>query len=178
MKSSEKEKIISELFLYQNKSEALVKILIWIVSWISGIAVIIKSDDKRAIAGAFLLFSLSLLMEFGPEIKKKTHIISRIVHCFFCFSLMIILLGSFASIMGDRLLGERVLGIFNVIMFSISIAIVISMLADYVLIWISPVLSPIETSDNTTAEASDKLKIFTENLNKNNQYNRGEIDDE
>lgn len=65
------EKVIKEIHLYKNKVEALIKVLIWIVSWIGGILVLLGTENKDVLGSAYLIYTLSLLMEFAPRIYEK-----------------------------------------------------------------------------------------------------------
>ncbi|EQK44949.1 hypothetical protein C671_2292 [[Clostridium] bifermentans ATCC 19299] len=83
MKESTK-KLICELHLYKLKIEAFIKVTIWTISWIGGIYVLQGITEKETIGSAYLVFSLSLLMEFCLDISKQTMIISKISRIIFC----------------------------------------------------------------------------------------------
>lgn len=84
--------VIQEIYLYSNKLEALVKDAIWIISWIGGILILQDATDKKTLGGSYFIFSLSLLMEFAPQINGKKHFWSKILHTLFCGSILVIML--------------------------------------------------------------------------------------
>ena len=131
-------RIMHETHLYKSKIESLIKTSIWLVSWIGGIAITIYSTDKRAIASAYLLFSLSLLMEFGQKIKEKKQIVSRLIDCVFCVSGVTLIVLSFACLLGDNLIDKGLLNDFYDIMFVITICQMVFMVLDFICLWVSP----------------------------------------
>lgn len=88
---------VKELYLYpyRSKGENAVRAIIWMISWLIGIA-IQSSTNHQAIGGAYLIFALSLLLEFVPE--SRTRPFARFLHGLFCALLIIMLLGSFLLI--------------------------------------------------------------------------------
>lgn len=78
-------KAIAEVHLYPNKVEYLIKLAIWMVSWIAGISVLTK--ETGGVGSAYFIYSLSLLMEFLLKIKEKNSILSRVLHTLFCFAI-------------------------------------------------------------------------------------------
>ena len=85
--------ICAELSLYPHRSKAenVIRGLIWMASWLVGI-VAQNSDNSKIIGGAYLIFALSLLLEFIPE--TRCEVIPKIIHGFFCTMLIIMLLGA------------------------------------------------------------------------------------
>lgn len=126
---------LDEMHLYINKSEMLIKDTIWAISWIGGICAINKTTDKQALASAYLVFSLSLIMEFGRKIKDKKHWFSRVVDGVFCLAIICILLMATAALMGVQLCGND-----DKVMFNISIGIMIYMLIDFLLYGLNQIL--------------------------------------
>lgn len=96
-------KIIIEVHLYTNKVEALIKTVIWIISWIGGILVLLNTTDKNVLGSAYFIYTLSLLMEFVPKIYGKTESWSRFLHTVFCFTISIVLVLASAILFGATL---------------------------------------------------------------------------
>ena len=63
--------------------------------------------EGTTLASAYLIFALSLLMEFGKKIKDKKYYISRVVYSIFCMSVASILLMAFISLVGAKLITEK-----------------------------------------------------------------------
>ncbi len=85
-------KRIRDLHFYGTK-EALIKVTIWWVAWIFGIKVAYESNvDRLSTGGAFLFFSLALLMEFLE--RKKKYFLGRLIHAVFCASCIVILVSA------------------------------------------------------------------------------------
>ena len=147
---------LDEMHLYINKSEMLIKDTIWAISWIGGICAINKTTDKQALASAYLVFSLSLIMEFGRKIKDKKHWFSRVVDGVFCLAIICILLMATAALMGVQLCGND-----DKVMFNISIGIMI----DFFVVWIEPDIKiPDNKEENKDMEIDDKVDLFEKNL--------------
>lgn len=151
---------LDEMHLYVNKSELLIKDIIWAISWIGGIYAINTTTDKQALASAYLIFSLSLLMEFGGKVKEKEHWFSRVVDGIFCLAIICILLMAITALVGAPLCDKH----YNV-MFYISTGIMIFVLIDFLITWIEP---DIKQSDDKEKKDSmkidDKAYIFKEKL--------------
>lgn len=152
---------LDEMHLYINKSELLIKDIIWAISWIGGIYAIHKTTDKQALASAYLIFSLSLLMEFGVKIKNKKQWLSRVVDGIFCSSIIGILLMSIAALVGPTL-SDR----YYKIMFDISVGIMVFMLIDFGIIWIEPdIKQSDDKEDKKDMKIDDEIyHIFEEKL--------------
>lgn len=73
--------------------ESIIKVPIWWVAWLGGIKSVNESNpnDRIVLGGAFLFFSLALLMEF-VELRRE-YLLGRIIHTVFCLVVVIILLG-------------------------------------------------------------------------------------
>ena len=155
--------VIQEMHLYSDKIEALIKDSIWIISWIGGIFIVQDVTDKRTLGGAYFIFSLSLLMEFAPQIKGKSYFRSKLFHTLFCgsiLSIMFMAIGLLVGIKGDKLY-------FN-IMFALSIAAIGYIILTLFLLW----LGKEDTKDTRVAEShsaisSSDLAVqkFQESLN-------------
>lgn len=96
-------KIIIEVHLYTNKIEALIKTVIWIISWIGGILVLLDTTDKNVLGSAYFIYTLSLLMEFVPKIYGKAEPWSRFLHTVFCFTIAIVCVLAAAILFGATL---------------------------------------------------------------------------
>ncbi len=149
-----------EMHLYVNKSELLVKDIIWGISWIGGIYAISKTTDKQALSSAYLIFSLSLLMEFGMKIKGKKHWFSRVIDGAFCVAIICILLMAITALVGAPLCGNH----YNV-MFNISIGIMIFMLIDFLVTWIEPDAKQLDVKEKEEdMKIEDKVGVFEKKL--------------
>lgn len=124
-------KILKEVHLYTNKIEMLIKFIIWGISWIGGILVLQSTQDKKAVGSAYLIFALSLLMEFAAKIKDKKDIFSKIIHTIFC-SMMVGIL--FMAVM--ILFGMKLEECYYDVMFGLSVAIMIFMSLDFLIFWL------------------------------------------
>ena len=149
-----------EMHLYANKSELLVKDIIWAISWIGGIYAINKTTDMQALASAYLVFSLSLLMEFGGKIKDKKHWGSRIVDGVFCFSIIWILLMAITALVGAPLCENH----YN-IMFDISEGIMMFILIDFFVTWIGPDVKRTDVKEEEkNLQVDDKVNVFIKKM--------------
>ena len=70
-------KAVKDLYLYPNRSkgENVLRGAVWLSSWIVGIMVQ-TTTDYRAMGGAYIIFAVSLLLEFITE--GRNSIIARI----------------------------------------------------------------------------------------------------
>lgn len=151
---------IKEVHLYADKRELLVKDIIWGISWIGGIYAINGTSDKRALSSAYLIFSLSLLMEFGTKINKKKFWISRIIDGIFCLAIASITLIAMAFLVDAPLDEEH-----YKIMFNISAGIMLFMLIDFLIAWIQPNDKQIENIQKDTEKKMDnKISLFEQKL--------------
>lgn len=122
---------IDEIHLYKNKKEAIIKVPILMFSWIAGIITMQDVTDKRSLASAYFIFSLSFLMEFSAQIEKKKTIVGKISHTIFCLSCLAMLFMSFGvlvNIVVDTVYYDR--------LFFFSIVAVAYMGIDFILLWI------------------------------------------
>lgn len=85
-------KIISDIHFY-GTTESIIKVPIWWVAWIGGIKAANDSNtgNRAILGGAFLFFSLALLMEFAE--KKRKYFLGRIIHTLFCLACAAVLIG-------------------------------------------------------------------------------------
>lgn len=102
MTKDQKEKaslIIHDLYLYpdQSKRDNILRGTVWSISFAVGIFAQVlfvpKALDLRGLCGAYLIFALSLLLEFALESRRK--LLGKIVHGIFVISLFIMFLASF-----------------------------------------------------------------------------------
>lgn len=93
-------KTIRELYFYpyRSKGENIVRLATWMASWIVGI-VAQQTAGRRALGGAYFIYSISLLLEFIPE--KRTNLIAKVTHGLFCIFLIFIFLGALFMIFGN-----------------------------------------------------------------------------
>lgn len=84
---------VKELYLYpyRSKGENVVRVMIWMASWLIGI-VTQSTTNHQALGGAYLIFASSLLLEFVPE--SRTRPFARCIHGIFCILLSVMLLGA------------------------------------------------------------------------------------
>lgn len=92
-------KTVRELYFYpyRSKEENILRLVVWMASWLVGI-VVQQNTERRALGGAYLIYSISLLLEFIPE--KRTTPIAKVVHGLFCVFLIFIFLGALFMIFG------------------------------------------------------------------------------
>lgn len=128
-----KREILREIHLYIDKGELLIKDTIWAISWLGGIYAIKNTQDKRALSSAYLIFSLSLLMEFGLKVKKKKEYLSRIIDGAFCIAAICILLMSVIALVGAPLFADH-----YIIMYRISKGLMVFMTIDFFVVWVEP----------------------------------------
>lgn len=158
--------ILAEIHFYTNEVEALIKGIIWGLSWCAGILANQKITDMRALSSSYLMFALSLLMEFGLRIKGRKHWLSRIIYAIYCAALACIVIIATASLMGITFSQD-----YYKIMFEITKVIMIFMVIDIVIVWIEPNSEKINISkrENTNSINSndlinDERNIFKEKL--------------
>lgn len=125
------EKVLAEIHLYKDKVEALIKVLIWIISWIGGILVLLGSENKDVLGSAYLVYTLSLLMEFVPRIHEKTELWSRVIHTILCFKLSAV-----CALSVSILLGVSLPDAFYSVMFALTVCVIIFMVIDTFILWI------------------------------------------
>jgi hypothetical protein len=164
---------IDEIHLYVDKSELLIKDIIWAISWIGGIYAVSNTTDKQALSSAYLIFALSLLMEFGLKIKEKKHWFSRVIDGLFCTAIACMLLMAMISLFGAPLFPNH-----YIIMFGISVGIMIFMLLDFVITWIEPAIEVKQVDSikkNKDMQAEDMRKMYEKMYN--DKLNKGYLGD-
>lgn len=73
-----------ELHVFQDKQKYLIKLIFWIFSWVGGIYVL--NDKSDGVGSAYLLFSLSLLLDFAPLVtNKNSGFVIRLIHVILFF---------------------------------------------------------------------------------------------
>lgn len=151
-------KTLSEIHLYNGKLEYFIKLIIWAVCWIGGVGILRNSTD--GVGSAYFIFSLALLMEFAPRIQEKKELASKIAHSVFCFAsgTMLIL----ATLM---LLSAEYNNQSHNIMYAISLIIMVYMLIDCIILWISKESDDIPTKPNSIGQNSNnQIQKFNQNL--------------
>lgn len=150
------EKAIAEMHLYKNKIEALIKVLIWIVSWIGGILVLFKTENKTVLGSAYFIYTLSLLMEFVPRIYEKKEFLSRLVHTMLCFVLSVVCAFSISI-----LLGVSLSDIYYMVMFILIVFVIVFMVIDTFVLWIKQDKTDmsVENKEPDKKECDEKRKF-------------------
>lgn len=160
-------KIISEMHLYKNKIEALIKVVIWIISWIGGILVLLKTENKAVLGSAYFIYMLSLLMEFVPKIYGKTEFWSKFVHTILCFAMSIVCLLSVGILFGVSLpvIGFKVMS-------ALTIIVIAYMVIDTFVLWLEPENNFANNKkDNDDLDLNVQEQIFYQNLSEGNLGN-------
>lgn len=156
------EKVIAEIHLYKNKIEALIKVLIWIISWIGGILVLLGTENKEVLGSAYLVYTLSLLMEFVPGIYEKTQFLSRLIHTALCFILSLVCAFSVSILLGVSLANT-----YYSVMFDLIVCVIIFMVLDTFFLWVIP-----EKVDTSIGDGEiDKKKFDEEQKFEDSLYN-------
>lgn len=160
-------KIITEVHLYTNKIEALIKTVIWIISWIGGILVLLDTTDKNVLGSAYFIYTLSLLMEFVPKIYGKTEPWSRFLHTTFCFTIAIVCVLAVAILFGATLSNG-----FFTLMFVFTCFVIVYMIIDTFVLWmeLDQGVRNVEEKNNSNGLVESK---FEEMLIKGNLGNIG-----
>lgn len=153
--------IIDDIHLYTNKDELVVKDLIWLLSWVAGIqAVVTKgSTDNQSLSSAYLIFSLSLLMEFCMKIKDKKYFISRIIHTLFCFAIIAIFILSAGSLFGAELMKNS-----GNIMYNLSVGIIVFIGVDWCIAFVENDITRVDNNQELNDESNMNLDAFQKKL--------------
>lgn len=160
-------KIVSEIHLYENKIEALIKVLIWIISCIGGIVVLLGEKNKEVLGSAYFIYTLSLLMEFAPKIYGKTEFWSKFLHTLFCFAMSIVCLLSLGTLLGVSLSDTN-----YEIMLLLIFFIIAYMVIDLFILWLEPDSSLMNYKDSHICEEMDKQQLmFSQRLTEGNLGN-------
>lgn len=162
-------KTIAEIHLYENKIESLIKVVIWIISWIGGILVLLGTEDKEVLGSAYFIYMLSLLMEFVPKIYGKTQFWSKLLHTLLCFMMSVVCLLAVGILFGVSLpdLGYTVMLILTII-------VIAYMVIDTFVLWLESENSLVDVENNSSDGNLDsqELKFFERLL----EGNLGHID--
>lgn len=172
-----KEKIINGAFtvfqetvLYDNKLEMAIKSLIWFISWLVGICTMIIAGQSVSTAGAYLIFGLSLLMEFSKKLTaKKSKFLSRLLSTGFLATMMVEVAMSIGILVGVGFLQDKINLIFN-----LTIAQVIILTIDCILMLLLP--DQLTISDNHPRSEDEKSQLTEEYLQRLQGGNMGDID--
>lgn len=148
---------LNEMHLYTNKMEYLIKLLIWVLSWIGGIYVL--RHKTEGVSSAFFVFSLSLLMEFAPKIKGKRRLFTRIIYTVFCFGISAVLV--MAALL---LLDNNYDPLIHTAMTRISVVILALMILDCLILWFSK-----DTDNNTTGQVENDSRAAQASVEEFNQ---------
>ena len=96
-----KEKIIvyaREFRIYPSKSEILLRLIVWGLSWVFGILSLFIKGQIKDSGYSFFIFTLTVLLEFAPQIYNKQRLFGRVIHVLFWMSMIILLFISAVSI--------------------------------------------------------------------------------
>lgn len=156
-------KIISEIHLYNNKIEALIKVIIWIISWIGGIFVLLDTENKEVLCSAYFIYMLSLLMEFVPKIHRMKEFGSRIIHSIFCFIMAIIFLLAVGVLFGVSLPETG-----YDIMLNLTTVVIVYMAIDVFVLWLEPENKPLDIKSNDIDSIFESRETFSERLSNGN----------
>jgi len=169
-KSTLLKKALNGMHLYSDKMEYLIKLMIWVVSWIGGIHVLRGKTD--GVSSAYFIFSLSLLMEFAQKIKGKRDRFSIVVHTLFCFAIVAMLLLSVFLLL-DNSYNSGI----HCIMHIISIVILCFMAIDCSILWFSkdPDDDSPSVSNQKPDTSAEEVTAFTQRLMKGNLGDIGEV---
>ncbi len=161
-------KTLRELYLYpyRSKEENTIRCAAWMASWIVGI-VIQPAMATKTLGGAYLIFAISLMLEFVPERRELGF--TKFVHGIFCCLLFGMLIGAIAvSFTGD--LAENAAPPW-IYMVSVKVLPKIGWILFFAML-ISLVLSMIEAHKIAYDEEAEKergiddqIRQFYENLN-------------
>lgn len=148
-------KIINEVHLYTNKIEALIKTVIWIISWIGGILVLLNTTDKHPLGSAYFIYTLSLLMEFVPKIYGKVEPWGRFLHTVFCFTIAIVCILAVAILFGATLPNG-----FFTLMWGLTCFVIVYMVIDTFLLWmeLDPDVKNMEEENNNEGLIKSKFE--------------------
>lgn len=162
------EEAIEEVHLYTNKTEAGIKILIWIVSWAGGIYALSDVQDKTMLGSAYLFYSLSLLMEFVPKINMKNRFWNKFRHSIFCFLIGIVCVISIMILSGAPLSDD-----YYQALSWLTHGIIVYMAIDTFILWLKDE-DVVLISEKIAEPASDVEKKFGRNLLNGNLGNISE----
>lgn len=151
------ENTLNEMHLYTNKMEYLIKLLIWVLSWIGGIYVL--RDKTEGVSSAFFIFSLSLLMEFAPKIKGKRCLFTRITYTVFCFAISAVLVMAALLLLDDNYDPS-----IHIAMTWISVVVLTLMILDCLILWFSK-----DTDNDTTARGENGSQAAQASVEEFNQ---------
>lgn len=126
--------IIQEIPQYSDKTETLFKDAVWFLSWLGGIYTTRSIDDTQFVRSSYFLYSLALLMEFAPRIKRKKHLFSRVHHLLFCAPILFILLKAAGLLFGHETNDQR----YILCMYILSIITIVFLALDLIISWLCP----------------------------------------
>ncbi|MFI3165673.1 MAG: hypothetical protein R3Y45_05265 [Bacillota bacterium] len=128
-------KTLQELYLYNDKVSAFIHFIAYAISWILGI-VIFHIKAEYNFAGSYLIFALSLLTEFIPQLSNIKGKIASLIHMLFCLIIAFILV--FSILLLSDLLTEHLLITLYHYLFIASIIVITYILLNLILITVFP----------------------------------------
>lgn len=151
--------VLNEMHLYHNKVESLVKSAFWVISWV-GTILSHKNDGFKILNGSYFILSLSLLMEFVPQIKEKKYFLSRMIHTIFCVILILVFIVSCGSLMG-----LEVSKCWPNTIYILTMAAIIFVCIDVVVLWITKDVVAVSDDNSTKSlETEEYIRMYQESL--------------
>ncbi|MCM1364645.1 MAG: hypothetical protein NC122_05015 [Faecalibacterium sp.] len=86
--------------IYDDKIETAIKVIVFILTGIVGVVIVSNTEDKRALGGAYFIYTLSLLVEIVPKVASKKDNLARIFLVIFIIIVLIEFFLSFFMIFG------------------------------------------------------------------------------
>ena len=150
---------INDVHLYDSLLEAIFKCLGWIASWLGGVFIAYDSEERIS-ACAFLIFSISLLMEF---VLKRRIIQQRVLYFFrnLFILLPMIMISLSLSVLFGRPLFEKI----STANFFISFLVLVYIICDTLSMLFSGFSKkPKQPNNNVNMFDNERVKAFTSSL--------------
>lgn len=123
--------ILDETHLYENKVEILLRWIFWSFSWTVGINSVHSASDKKAVASAYFIFAVSIMMEFIVRCAHKQTLAGRLISFFFMLSTGIMLLLSASALVGNPVFSAS-----YDVMYFILLGVVFYITFDFASVWL------------------------------------------
>ena len=158
----EEHETINEAHLYDSALEAIFKCLGWIASWLGGVYIAYDSEERFS-ACAFLIFSISLLMEFAQKRRIIQNPFLRFLRNAFII-LPVVIFSLSLSVLFGRPLFEKI----SIANFIVSIVILAYIICDMLIMlfreYSKKPKQPIQPSKNDCQFNDERRKAFTSSL--------------
>lgn len=103
---------LDDMHLYDNKWEALMKAIVFLMSLFLGVYPLTDGKDIQIIGAAYLVFGFSITMEYVPPmIDNKKRFLSAFLPMVLIFINILILVASFAYIGGKQIVDIQIVNI-------------------------------------------------------------------